>query len=711
MASVLAAVGLAVAVAVFSFGHVVVAAPNSTNFESSALPSDPRLNPSVGNGYLATTVFSDTVYVSGIYNGRSTKTPSHRARIPSTSAIVLRTNLSSNATEKIFSLNVEQGVFYHRFLAGNFSLEQRIYAHRVYKHLLVTEVALKNTLRDPVRLNLTNAFGPPSADIEFERVELPRSSEHDAKINAMSGYIRITEEPDSAKLGVAVVWGDIPSQMVIQSSPEPQILYFITAIATSLDAKDFVTRAHEAYCVASQKPEMLIASHVKAWKELWDAGRIEVDGDLNLAQTISGSLYYTLSSLRSSRVFGLSPGGLATNGYNGHVFWDQETWMFPPLVLLHQDLAQTCLSYRFERLQAAKEKSKKYGFKGAMFPWESALTGSEVCPGEIYSDYEQHIVGDIAFAVKQLWAASGDQHWLENEAFPLIKATAEFWVSRAVYNDSQRAYVICNVMPPDEYAEVVNNSAYTNTIAKLNLEFAYEVLPNASDSWKTIAENMYVPFDVTNNYHPEYDGYQGGEVKQADVILLGFPLMANMSLNVRRSDLRFYEPRTNPRGPAMTKSMFAIGWLDVGDYARAESSFNQSFVNAKAPFMVWTEEADGGGAVNFITGAGGFLQSLLYGYGGMRIHGQSQMLFNPRLPPGATQMRFKGVDYHGNIIDFAIGRSESELLVQSRAQSAPFLQLVILSTGNKYRLETGIKVGISNELVVIEEIADYFVNA
>lgn len=108
MASVLAAVGLAVAVAVFSFGHVVVAAPNSTNFESSALPSDPRLNPSVGNGYLATTVFSDTVYVSGIYNGRSTKTPSHRARIPSTSAIVLRTNLSSNATEKIFSLNVEQ---------------------------------------------------------------------------------------------------------------------------------------------------------------------------------------------------------------------------------------------------------------------------------------------------------------------------------------------------------------------------------------------------------------------------------------------------------------------------------------------------------------------------------------------------------------------------------------------------------------------------
>lgn len=339
-----------------------------------------------------------------------------------------------------------------------------------------------------------------------------------------------------------------------------------------------------------------------------------------------------------------------------------------------------------------------------MFPWESALTGSEVCPGEIYSDYEQHITGDIAFAVKQLWSASGDRQWLQNEAFPLIRASAEFWTSRAVYNDSKKGYVIYDVMPPDEDAEVVNNSAYTNTIAKVNLEFAYEVLPNASDSWRTIAENMYVPFDVTNNYHPEYDGYRGTEVKQADVILLGFPLMVNMSLDVRHSDLSFYEPRTNPRGPAMTKSMFAVGWLDVGDYARAEKSFKQSYVNAKAPFMVWTEGADGGGAVNFITGAGGFLQAVLFGYGGLRLHGNSQLQFNPRLLPGATQVRFIGVDYHGNSLDFVIGESESQIVVTSRAQSAPVLQAITVSTHEKYRLEIGSRIQIHNEPIIIEPI-------
>lgn len=378
--------------------------------------------------------------------------------------------------------------------------------------------------------------------------------------------------------------------------------------------------------------------------------------------------------------------------------------MFPPLVLLHQDLARTCLAYRFERLQAAKDKAKKYGFKGAMFPWESALTGSEVCPGEIYSDYEQHIIGDIAFAVKQLWLASGDQQWLMNQAFPLIRATAEFWASRALYNDSKNSYVIYNVMPPDEDAEVVNNSAYTNTIAKMNLKFAYEVLPNASESWKAIAENMYIPFDVTRNYHPEYEGYRGTEVKQADVILLGFPLMVNMSFDVRRSDLSFYEPRTNPRGPAMTKSMFAIGWLDVGEHARAETSFNESYVNAKAPFMVWTEGADGGGAVNFITGAGGFLQSVLFGYGGLRLHGNKQLQFTPRLLPGATQVKLIGIDYHGNSVDFVIGGSESEIMVTSRLSSAPILQAVIVSTQKKHRLDIGFRLNIHNQQIIIEPI-------
>lgn len=283
-----------IALSMVCFFRTVHAAPNATNFESSSLPYDPRLHPSVGNGYLATTVYSDTVYVSGIFNGRGTQTPSHRARIPSTSAIVVRTNISSNATDELFSLNVAEGVFYHRLHIDNFTLEQRIYAHRVYQHLLVTEIAWQNNMHDTVSLFMSNVYGPPSVDIDFKRGDFSRQSRDDPKINSMSGYIKITEEPISPREGVAVVWGDIPPRLDIPPSSKTQTYYFITAIATSLDAKDFLTSAHQAYTEAMEQPETLLESHIQAWKEVWDAGSIEVEGNLTLAQSVSGSLYYTL---------------------------------------------------------------------------------------------------------------------------------------------------------------------------------------------------------------------------------------------------------------------------------------------------------------------------------------------------------------------------------------------------------------------------------
>lgn len=335
-----------------------------------------------------------------------------------------------------------------------------------------------------------------------------------------------------------------------------------------------------------------------------------------------------------------------------------------------------------------------------MFPWESAVTGNEVCPGQIYSDYEQHITADIGFAAKQYWMGSRDTNWLKETGADLISATAEFWASRVVFNESKNAYVIYNVMPPDEDRGVVNNSVYTNTIAKLNLEFATKMIKGAPKEWVTIATKMYIPFDNEKQYHPEYDGYSLDiMVKQADVILLGFPLMFNMSSQVRKNDLGIYEPRTNPDGPAMTKSMFAINWLDVGELDKAERSFTKSLGNIQEPFKVWTE-TPGGGAVNFITGAGGFLQSVLFGYGGFKLR-EDHLEFMPRLLPNTTSMKITGLDYLGNSIDVTIGTTSSNVTVTSRASSSPTIEAVIESTQKKSTLDIGKVVSFSNELVFI----------
>lgn len=336
-----------------------------------------------------------------------------------------------------------------------------------------------------------------------------------------------------------------------------------------------------------------------------------------------------------------------------------------------------------------------------MYPWESAVTGNEVCPGQIYADYEQHITGDIGIAAKQYWLATHDVQWLKEKGVDLIYSIAEFWASRVTLNQSKGEYVIYNVMPPDEDRGVVNNSVYTNVIAKLNLEFAINMIKNTPKNWKKIAENIYIPFDEQRQYHPEYEGYKLDiTVKQADVILLGFPLMYNMSSQIRKNDLTIYEPRTEPDGPAMTKSMFALNWLEVGQLARAEASFNKSYLNVQEPFKVWTE-TPGGGAVNFITGAGGFLQAVMFGYAGFKLH-ESYLEFQPRLLPGTSKVKIVGLNYLGNSIDVIIALTSSNLTVTSRQSSSPVLEAVVQSSQRKYILDVGQTIVLPNTLTWIQ---------
>ena len=172
-----------------------------------------------------------------------------------------------------------------------------------------------------------------------------------------------------------------------------------------------------------------------------------------------------------------------------------------------------------------------------MFPWESSFTGLETSPGERYGKAQIHITGDIAFAARQFWRASKDLNWLREIGYPLVYQTAEYWASRVEYDVANDRYIINHVMPPDEYHYPVNNSVYTNVVAKMNLLFAKEAAGilgrEVPKEWVKIAEKLTIPFDSEHNYHPEYEGYTlDKEVKQADAILIGFPLMYEMDKQV-----------------------------------------------------------------------------------------------------------------------------------------------------------------------------------
>lgn len=167
--------------------------------------------------------------------------------------------------------------------------------------------------------------------------------------------------------------------------------------------------------------------------------------------------------------------------------------------------------------------------------------------------------------------------------------------------------------------------------------------PNST--WATIAKHITLLYDRKLDYNPQYDGYNLNiTIKQADVTLLGYPLQyVNIKQSTRRNNLYFYANLTRSNGPAMTWSMHAIGHLDIDSLS--ETMFNRTYVPyLRAPYFVWNEYMNGvpEGAGNFITGAGGFLQLIMYGYAGIRINVDSLSIYNSQLPPNSSELKLNG---------------------------------------------------------------------
>jgi trehalose/maltose hydrolase-like predicted phosphorylase len=192
----------------------------------------------------------------------------------------------------------------------------------------------------------------------------------------------------------------------------------------------------------------LINDHQAAWAGLWKSDII-IDGDDKSQRDIRLMLYHLYSFARQGTAYSLSPMGLSGLGYNGHTFWDTEIWMYPALLLLHPEIAASLMEYRFQRLPAAIRNASEHGYKGAMFPWESAASGNEETPvWALSGPFEHHITADVGIAAWNYYCVTHDKTWLKEKGFPLLQATADFWTSR-VQRNGPGHYDINNVVAAD----------------------------------------------------------------------------------------------------------------------------------------------------------------------------------------------------------------------------------------------------------------------
>ncbi len=399
--------------------------------------------------------------------------------------------------------------------------------------------------------------------------------------------------------------------------------------------------------------QRLEMAHQRAWDKLWESD-IQIEGDLTAQLATRSALYHLYSFAREGSALSLSPMGLSGLGYNGHVFWDTELWMYPPLLVLQPGIAKSLLEYRFQRLEAARKNAFAHGFDGVMFPWESSADGSEDTPvWALTGPFQQHITATIGWAFWKYYQVTRDKQWLQERGYPVLKEVADFWISR-VEPDEKGQFHIRNVIGANEWEENIDDNAFTNGMVKTVLGFAaqaaVELGLQANPKWKAVAANIPI-LQFPDGTTKENATYNGQMIKQADVNLLAYPLNIISKKEDILKDLNYYEPRLSPNGPAMGAAILSTLYARLGNPEKSYALFKKSYApNELPPFRVLAETA-GGTNPYFATGAGGMLQAILFGAGGLDITDAGVHILPAPLPKAWKSLKITGIGPEKKVVD------------------------------------------------------------
>lgn len=408
------------------------------------------------------------------------------------------------------------------------------------------------------------------------------------------------------------------------------------------------------------------------WPTFWRQSDLEVTGDPQAQQVVHANLFYVVSSLFSTNDRSVAPMGLSSVSYGGHIFWDAELWVLPAIIVQHPDLARSIVDYRFQRIAQAAKNAEAHGYSGAEYPWESAETGEEVAPAEF--SRERHITADVAFAAWQYYLWTGDRDYLLNEALPILRETADYWVSRANLG-SDGKYHIKQVISPDEIAGLVDDDVYTNCVVRCNLiasvNACRELGLAGNPRWTRVADSLYLPHDKmlgipAENANPLTSRTQA---KQADALLILFPLDQAVSPSVQGKMLDYYSSHTIKNGPAMTTCIESVIASRLGRGSQSLTEFRDSYQPfMRAPWDAFSEKRSTDN-IYFLTGMAGSLQSVLYGFAGLHIvygseqasgkliakDGNVSLFADPHLPPGWSGLVVHGIQFHRKVLTLAVG--------------------------------------------------------
>src|SRR5687768_3322637 len=424
--------------------------------------------------------------------------------------------------------------------------------------------------------------------------------------------------------------------------------------------------------------------------DFWETADVEIDGDAELQQAVRVAVFHVLQAGARAERRAIGAKGLTGHGYDGHTFWDTETFCLPVLSHLQPDAAADALRWRQSILPLAQERAQQLGFSGAAFPWRT-IRGQE-CSGYWPAGTAAfHINADIADAVRRHVLITGDTDFEREVGLELLVATARLWRSLG-HHDSSGEFRIDGVTGPDEYTAIVDNNVYTNLMAQLNLRYAAEVAArhsraaarlgvNAEEmaSWRDAAKSMRIPFDEVLGVHPQSEGFTHHElwdfdntpqdkyplllnypyfdlyrkqvIKQADVVLAMQLRPDAFSAEEMARNFAYYEAVTvrDSSLSACTQAMVAArtGHLDLAyDYLAEAALVDLNNLAGNTDHGV------------HIASMAGTWNAVVAGFGGMEFD-TSGLSFAPQLPPALSKISF-GLGWQGRQLRVSITANEAE---------------------------------------------------
>ena len=415
----------------------------------------------------------------------------------------------------------------------------------------------------------------------------------------------------------------------------------------------------------------LLAEQRQYLDDFWTRADVEVDGDAEVQQAVRFALFHVLQAGARAENRAIPAKGLTGPGYDGHAFWDTESFVLPVLTFTAPDAVAHALSWRHSTLPLAIERATQLGLKGAAFPWRT-IAGQE-CSGYWPAGTAAfHVNADIADAVVRYVDATGDEEFNAGRGMELLTQTARLWRSLG-HHDAQGRFHIDGVTGPDEYSAIADDNVYTNLMAAHNLRSAADAAKRhpgrarelgidaeESASWRDAAEQMFIPFDEVLGVHPQaerftrhqvwdfahtepeqyplllhfpyFDLYRKQVVKQADLVLAMNLRGEAFTPEQKLKNFDYYEALT-VRDSSLSACTQAVMAAEVGHLDLAYDYLGEAALIDLRDLQHNTRDG-----VHIASLAGTWI-ALIMGFGGLR-HAGATVGFAPRLPDGLARIAF-----------------------------------------------------------------------